>query len=457
MSLVIFVILAIGLYLAVSRPYIFVIYYGLIGSDMGAKGITSAIEIIFPYYSLFFKCLLAISLFVSCVQIYKTKDLYRIKGWYNLSWYYIITMIFALACNLGTLTLSSFFGRIITALCVMGPAVFIIWLAYAPRINHKRFLLYYCIGQCIIAFLIVYKSYLGIPFMEVFNAGLYNDGYYYLDEQNSMVAMPSNFYQAFLGKGEYFIRCAQFHNANGLGFASGTLFFLLLSFIIEDRSLIKKFFYAIGMAIVFLLWCNTGTRGPIIGGILGTLCFSIIKRKDTSSTIMIIFLLSFLLLALSIVFSDSILFSYFFGAGSESSFASRQVLNDNTFAHFFDFIICGNGGDLEKMVIDNIDPHELPLRIFCMYGIIAAIFVALLTIFKPLKLYLSERISLNLFSSICFWISLLVSLTNNLTENVLYWLILGEFVVQSSIRTTSNICGNNIKTGWTSNKKLKRS
>lgn len=429
MTIAIYILLAIGLYLAIANPYIFIIYYGLIGSDMGAKGITGAIELIFPNYSLIFKCLLFISLIISSYHIYKRRIYFNIiRSWYFLSWGLIISMIIALICNV-QLTFSSLLGRILVAICSMGPAVFIIWLAYAPKINHKRLLLFYCIGQCFIAFLIVYQSYIGTSFMEIFNAGLYNDGYFYLDNENSMVALPTNFYQAFWGKGQYFIRCAQFHNANGLGFAAGTLFFLLFATIYKNKYLTKRIIYIMAMALVFLLWCNTGTRGPIIGGILGFVIYQVTKHKNSSSSVIAIFLFLFIFIILNIFLSDSSFYNYFFGSGSSGSFASREELNNNTFAHFFDFFLYGNGGDLEKMVEQHIDPHELPLRIYCMYGIIPAILVTFLTIINPLKLYFKKKSSLDLLSSVCFWISLFVSLTNNLTENVLYWLLLAEYIV----------------------------
>ena len=60
----------------------------------------------------------------------------------------------------------------------------------------------------ILAFMIIYGSYFGIGFLQLFNAGNYNAGYFYLDETNNMVAMPSNFYLAFLGKNEHFGKTA---------------------------------------------------------------------------------------------------------------------------------------------------------------------------------------------------------------------------------------------------------
>ena len=120
------------------------------------------------------------------------------------------------------------------------------------------------------------------------------------------------------------------------------------------------------------------------------------------------------------------IFSYFLGEGAGDSYASRKKLNDNTFEHLGEFFLFGTGGDLDSMFNRGIDPHELPLRILCLYGIVPAILVTILTIVKPINNYIKYRNNISIYSITLFCIVLFVSLTNNFSEGVLFWLALCE-------------------------------
>ncbi len=225
----ILLIILLSLLLAIFRPYYFVVIYGLIGTDMGSRGITGFLETIYPNYTLIMRVLFVISTIIATVNFYSSKRPIHEKKWINLCWLYIITMIIMLSLFSSRLTPLSYISRVTLTISTFGPGVFIIWMSYANKFNHKKLFLIYSVFQCLIAFLIIYGSYLGLPWFQIFNAGLYNSGYYYLDEHNEMIALPTNFYLTFMGKNSYFMRCGQFHNANGLGFASGVLLFLLTS------------------------------------------------------------------------------------------------------------------------------------------------------------------------------------------------------------------------------------
>lgn len=446
MSAIIFAIIGIGLVLAFYKPYVYVVYFGLLGSDVGARGITGFIDSIYPMYSLIMRLILAIAMTVALVRYYSQHKRSSISKWISISLLYIVSMIAMLVLHLGELSIMSFLGRTLLTICNFGPAALIIWMVYANQFNHKRLLLVYSVLQCSIAFIIIYGSYFGFPLLNVFNAGLYNEGYFYLDDNNSMVALPNNFYLAFVGKNDYFIRCGQFHNSNGLGFASGVLIFLSLSNFFEDKRewLSKLFFIVIGL-FAFLLWCNTGTRGPIVGIVVGIMTYLIVSKKNNKGLAIAIGVSIVIALMVILLFaSDSSFINYFVGSSTNESFESRRALNDNAFAHFTDFFLTGCGGDMTMLFENEIDPHELPMRIFCLYGIIPAIIVTILTIIRPLKSYFHNREALTLYASGCFWLTLFIGLTNNFAENILYWLVLGEFIISISSGNT-DLNGNKIK------------
>lgn len=426
MTVLILIIIAIGTYLSISKPYYYVVWYGLLGSETGARGISGFFETFFPNYTLIMRVLLVIAIFISFRRYIKMHNKPN-SSWIVLAIFTIISMILVLTIDIGNLTFSSYISRVTLAIASYGPGIFIIWLVYAGDINHKRLLLTYSVCQCLIAMVIIYGSYLGFPLLNVFNAGLYSNEYFYLDEHNSMVAMPSNFYLAFAGKNEHFIRCGQFHNANGLGFAAGMLMTLLLSRFIEDKNKYYKIIYLISFLIVFLLWCNTGTRGPVVGMFIALIFYVCLhKRSPTANVISIAGIVLFMILFL--VFGGNIL-SYFLGSGAQESWESRQALNDNTFNNISEFFFFGTAGNLDELHARDIDPHELPLRVLCMYGIIPTVLITILIILKPIKHILVFRKSVNFYSLGLFFTILMVCLTNNFAENTLFWISLAEFVV----------------------------
>ena len=430
----ILLLLLLSFLLSVFKPYYFVIVYGLIGNDMGSRGITGFIETLYPNYTLIMRVLLVISTIVATSRFYGLKNTIKARKWIQLSWCYITMMIVMLTLCSSSLTISSYLSRVTLAIATFGPGVFIIWMAYADKFDHKKWFLIYSVCQCLIAFAVIYGSYAGISWFQLFNAGLYNSEYFYLDENNDMIALPSNFYLTFLGKNSYFIRCGQFHNANGLGFASGVLVFLLLYYFFNTKLKINKLICLFCVPLAFLLWCNTGTRGPIVGIIVAFLAYNFIGKKKSQLMPLVILAIAAIVVVL---FCESSFFSYFFGGGADASYASRKELNDNTFKHIGEFFLIGSGGDLDSMFNRGIDPHELPLRILCLYGIIPAIFVFILTVVCPAISILRHRNNITIYSISLFCMVLLVSLTNNFSEGVLFWLAFGESMLE--LEVSSNL------------------
>lgn len=446
----ILLIILLSLLLAIFRPYYFVVIYGLIGTDMGSKGITGFIETIYPNYTLIMRVLFVISTIIATVNFYSSKHPIQEKKWINLCWLYIIVMIIMLSMFISGFTFLSYISRVTLTISTFGPGVFIIWMSYANKFNHKKLFIVYSVSQCLIAFLIIYGSYFGFSWFQIFNAGLYNAGYFYLDEHNEMIALPTNFHLTFMGKNSYFMRCGQFHNANGLGFASGVLIFLLSYLFYTEHKKFIKLFCLFGALLAFLLWCNTGTRGPIVGIVMAIILYVLFQKKKRAQ-IAPMMIIGVVFVVFFAVFSDSNILSYFFGGGADDSYASRKELNDNTFEHIDEFFLLGTGGDLDSMFNRGIDPHELPLRILCLYGIFPAILVTILTIIYPIKNAIIHKMYISMYSITLFCIVLLVSLTNNFSEGVLFWIVLCESILD--IQTNKNANNNN---QWILSKKSKR-
>lgn len=426
MIIFIYFIIAVGIYLSFKKPYYYLVWYGLLGSDMGARGISGFFELFFPSYTLIMRILLVIATFVSFTYILNKSKINN-KAWIVLSCWLMMTMLLMLFVDITNLTPSSFISRATLAIAPFGPGIFIVWLAYADEIDHKTLLFTYSCCQCLIAILIIYGVFLGFPYFNVINAGLYNDGYFYLDESNSMVAMPSNFHLAFAGKNEHFIRCGQFHNSNGLGFAAGMLITLLISRFLEDKKTLHRIIYVVLMLVAFLLWCNTGTRGPLVGLFVAVILYCWLNKNSTLSKLVIpIGLIGFLVVLVS---GGGDLIDYFIGSGASDSWESRKALNANTYQNISEFFLFGTAGNLDSLHARDIDPHILSLRFMCMYGIIPATLITILTILKPLRQIYIYRKYVNFYSLGLYFTLLLVSLTNNFSENTLFWICFAEFVV----------------------------
>lgn len=431
-------LLIIGLYYAIAKPYIFVLYFGLFGSNIGARGFTGFFDLYFQYYSLTMQCLIVIALIVSLFHFHRTKNHNFIKKWVRISLALLITMMTSLIMFFLFYDVDgSLMARFVLAISSYGPAVFIIWLSYASEFaKHKKALLCYSFIQCFIAFGILYGPQIGLEFLNNINAGNYMlNGYYYLNESNDMVAKLSNFWLVFVdGKNTHFIRCGQFHNANGLGFAAGTLFFLFLDRMLFSKGsmqLSKKITSVVGCLFAFLLWCNAGTRGVIIGILFAfviELLPNITSRRKVKPTSIV--------LTFGVILGSIVLFaidsgktiSYLIGSGSASSMASRMQLLEATVNHFWEFFVCGNGGDLDSLFGSGIDPHMIPLRLYCMYGIIPAILSFIILIIMPIKhiVFCRKR---SFYSLGAFLIVLFIGMTNNYTEVVLFWTLLAESVL----------------------------
>jgi|GEM_PF-1866529 len=434
---IVILMLLIGLILSIAKPYVFILYYGLFGTNYGARGFTGLFDSIFEYYSLIMQCLVIVALIRALLDYKRIKHNVKMKKWVNVSILFLATSIISLMIAFAFSDIAgNLFSRTIIACSSFGPAVFIVWLVYrSNKVASKRAFLIFSVIQCLIALLIIYGPRSGLTFFEMFNAGHYNNGYYYLDEYNNMVASFGDLLNTFIGaKNSLFLRCAQFHNSNGLGFAAGVLLFLLLYWGFvgdEKRSIFVKIICSIGVAVSFLLWSNSGMRGVVLGLACAALMYSfhgVFRNQKVKGTQLLLGLSLVSIIVVLTFWGSGSLISYFVGEGATSSLNSRMLLIDRTFEYFFDFFLVGNGGDLDNLVSLGIDPHFLPLRIFCMYGIIPALVSLYMVFFMPIKELLLRK---NTFYSYgCILIVVFVALTNNYTETVLFWVLLAEGVIE---------------------------
>ncbi len=441
-------IIVIGLALAVFKPVYYVLFFGLFGSDMDALGFVGYFKQYIPTYDTIMLLLLILATASSIFFSRRQKPEYRIAREIRLSYYIMlfsslsIILFFLFSDADGSILI-----RVFKAVGVYSPAIMVIWFKQRKSIVDGKDLLfkYLCI-QCLIAFGIIYLSRVGISFFNLFNAGYYNGGYYYTNEYNDMVALPSNFYRVFTeGKNANFVRTGQFHNSNGLGFAAATLVFLCIERLVNTKESRLKRIITIALAIMaFFLWCCSGTRGVLFGIMIGFAVYllkMLIRNRGRMNSLWSAFLTLFLsigiigMLILSVF--DNFIGSYLTSSGILGSFATRNFLLGNFVNSLFSFLLVGNGGNLDVAVKAGIDPHIISLRILVMYGIIPAILMFVMTLLRPIKRLIDNSIS-SLYIVGLTAIIIMVGSTNNFTAVVLFWIILAESICRIEDQVLEN-------------------
>ena len=242
-------------------------------------------------------------------------------------------------------------------------------------ITIKAFYLFHN-DQKILALCITYLPAYGINFMDGISAANYvPGGYNYLIEDR--LARIYNFYEIFLEKGR-FLRMGQFHNGNDLGLYAGTCLFLCMNAL---RMRKKMIFYVALAFFAFLLWTNSGMRGVIYGIVFAIIVHTIVGKITVKRIFCIFITLIVGLIMVSFLPTDNL--SYFFGTGASRSIETRIMLLNNGLDYLANHLIIGNGGVLENLTPLGIDPHQLPIRISVMYGLVAGVVCTILIFVLP--------------------------------------------------------------------------
>lgn len=428
----IYFIMIISFAICIIKPYWFVIVYGLIGSDMSALGITGFFEKFVPIYSLVMCCFLFLSFIMAILRLIFKKNREEIDK--NII---VLSILYVVVATLSLLLFyilkdpsGNFIIRIIKVCVVFGPGILIILCVFKDKFNIKKALFLYSSIQCIFALLIIYCNRIGLSFLDVFNAGHYNNGGYYLDKNNDMVAIPGKLIYTFIGKNDFFLRCGQFHNANGLGFASCIFIVLLIDKLIyyfNEKNFFKIVIIIPFIYLAFMLWCNAGTRGPIVGVFLSLLMVYLFSNRGKISIQKLFLFVVFLGIVIIIVTTNSSILNYFIGSGVKGSINSRLTLDLAFFTNLDTYFLIGYGGNIDGLVAQNIDSHILPFRILAMYGFLSSIIITILIYLVPIKRFLVCK-KWDIYNSGLIFIVILITLTNNFAEGTLVWLCLYEVI-----------------------------
>lgn len=414
-TILILVIWLLALYLAIYKPWVFILIYGLVGCRYDAFGIGSYLSTYQSSHFIVFELLLILSAIISLVN-YNRREYKSII---------IFSVIFCLGILVSTILYGIFgdfnfsstqiLSQCIYNLANYGPLVLIVLLASKDKYDLKKLLYRYAFFQIFIAFLVVYLPIWGINVLDNISGAKYvSEGIYGKDISNL-----SNFYEIF--KNKYaFNGIGQFHNGNDLGFFGGVGILLGTNSLIQGKT--KKWITNLFLIVVsFLIWTNSGMRAPLMGIMLAFPLY-ILMQKNIAKKIINMIIGFYILGILLMVPTVQDVVSYFILNKENVSYISRIELLTNGIEFLKDNWVIGAGGLLGYLTPLGIDPHELPVRISVLFGIGTGIVSFWLVFVCPIKYYYKNK-HISFYSIALLLIAWLTALTNNYTCIVLFWMI----------------------------------
>lgn len=417
-------VLLIGAFIAVKNPILFTLYWGMFGSSYDACGIMSLLDSGFRYYRLCMNVILLVCCVASTISYCqrlqkKVAAKYMVTAWIFMIGIALSQTVVFISESIPIVSFSYGFVE-------YGPPILIIWLANYEKISQKMNIRNYIIGfvivQVSLACLIVFTNNSGLHFFDsICGSNYITDGYIYNKNiLDSIVGLPLMFVNKYLYNG-----LGQFHNGNDMGFY-GVAGLNAGLFLIKEG---KKLWYkAIGIILIYfslLMWGNSGMRGPMVGIICGVVLSFVLYKKPSKwivGLLACVCVVSFLLSETGLE-----LMNYLVPDSSNISFTERETLRENGFRYILANWMFGAGGLIGNLTSQRIDPHELPLRISCLFGIGMGLVSVLLIYVMPIIDFLRKRKN-DAFTIISYAVVFFVSITDNYTCIALFYLLFSETV-----------------------------
>lgn len=421
-----FVFSAIGFLLILKNRRIeFCIFWFIVASATDSSGIVNFIDSNFGLYTAIMNLEVALCTLVSLEYYLKCRDR-KYDSWIRLI---IVISCLAVISFLIVGVEGFLIHRILDILCSSVPFGLIIFLCNEEKyVKDKKdfwsafkFFVYF---QIILCFLITYLPTIGFDALDFIKSSNYiSDGYIY----NKNLFHLKDLFQALTTK-YVFNGLGHFHNANDMGFYGIVGIVVALETFRRDKNIFGRVFDAIVIVLSIILWGNSGMRGPVVGVAIGLIAYTAMTDKRTKILLIVLLLIGGGFLVYSEIGYN--IAHYFITDTSNISFTSRYILRRNGLRYIDANPMFGSGGNISALVAQSIDPHELPLRMACLYGIPTAILFTILVYIKPGLLILKKK--KEILTMIFFGIISMVTLTNNYTDFGLFQFMMAVIIIKAS-------------------------
>ena len=174
-----------------------------------------------------------------------------------------------------------------------------------------------------------------------------------------------------------------------------------------------------------ILWLHNGMRGIIIGIFLAVI-YNIIAKKKIAKKIVYIYLMGGVVFA-AFIFIPIVkdIASYIVVRKDSTAVQGRLDLLVNAVSFLKSNFWLGNGGLIGNLIAEDIDPHQLPVRISVLFGVPMGIIITFIIYVTPIVYYIKAN-KVSLYSLGFVLILWMISITNNYTCVVLFWLCFAE-------------------------------
>lgn len=410
-------LILLSVFLIIKNPYVYLAFFCAFASSTEAKGIECYLGTSFSYYGEIQAFIFVIFGFISTFKIIK-QPRYRTIG--------LLILLLVFFC---WFSIFSKFGFSPSSYILISESLLPLGLPILlanpmKRENEYKVFNLLLIVEITLAFLITYLPLAGIDLLSP----LASMNYAGTDESSGEVATMGQL-DMLLGSKYVFANTGQFHNSNDMGlFGIVGLFWSFYYFIIRGRKLYYLPFCILLAFFSIAIWFNGAARGPIVGLVAGLFLYLFLGEKKGKFSFLLMILLV-LGAIVYVVYSNEDIFQFFFDTEGHS-YTTRKDLNDNGWSFLASNPILGAGGDLALLVRRNIDPHELPFRMACVFGIVPGLLTILLFYLYPISRFLKAK-KKTLLSMVLYGIFFFISLTNNYTciilDMFLLYFVLSEW------------------------------
>lgn len=398
-------LILISIYYSCKKQHLLVFVYSFVVSPSDSGSLAILLDKYFSSFSYIMESILFLTCIICIIQNHNRRKIRYFEKCLNVCYaFLIVSFVLVFLQESGISSFSRVIAYYIEFVSNYGIASLLILLLCIEKYDIRQFLIILTLSHCILALFTIYGSYIGLHFIDILNYDHYYTGSDdYTVRNQSPILVRQEFLTVLINKWDVHVG-SQFANSNILGFYSGSLVFLSILLILENKK------YLLGdtimMVIGLLLWLDAGTRAPLFSVFVLFLTRLIIEKKHFLYTLILLPVTLIIIIAVYTDFLSSTIFD---------SINTRTELIDSQWSFFVNHMLIGPS---YKEITFN-SPHQLWLLYATRFGLIGLLFSIIFFYIIPLFLLVKNK-SLNYKSISLYCLLVFTSNTNNYTALILF-------------------------------------